>query len=213
MKKHRRFYTEKKQYDITIIEIIEEDQIDENSFLEIEMNKNISIKENDNNIYVIHYPKGEEISVSPGRINNINNNNIFHSCSTDYGSSGGPILDKTTLKVIGIHKGHDKNNKKNVGSLIRKPIEEFNNKNDIQNKNNNELNNSKTDKKNIKNSYKNINDYNFIKKQIIINNKANNNKILDNKNNDEITIQYEVKNGLFNLFTDENIKNIWREFC
>ena len=33
------------------------------------------------------------------------NNFIKHTCSTNYGSSGAPILLLETLKVIGIHTG------------------------------------------------------------------------------------------------------------
>ena len=35
------------------------------------------------------------------------NNNIYHFCSTEGGSSGAPILNLENFKVIGIHRGHD----------------------------------------------------------------------------------------------------------
>ena len=45
-----------------------------------------------------------------------NNQNIFlHDCNTESGFSGGPILLINNLKVIGIHRGYAKYNKKNVG--------------------------------------------------------------------------------------------------
>ena len=214
MSKHRRFYTEKK-YDITIIEILKDDKIGENLFLETEIKENIEkiSKEVTNiDIYVIHYPKGQEISISPGKIEKINNNNIIHSCSTDYGSSGGPILNKDTFKVIGIHKGRNKNKNSNIGSLISKPIEEFNEKNNSNITNDNELiYNSKIDNKNIKQNDKNINNYSDINNQIIISNNANN-KILEHKNNDEITIQYKIKKSIIPFFSDKNVKIFGENF-
>ena len=48
---------------------------------------------------------------------------IEHFCSTDTGSSGSPIINFETRKVIGIHFGSKLNI--NVGRLLRKPIEEF----------------------------------------------------------------------------------------
>ena len=35
----------------------------------------------------------------------INKYNIIHTCSTDDGSSGSPILNLKNNKVVGIHKG------------------------------------------------------------------------------------------------------------
>ena len=62
----RRFYTEKAHYDITIIEMLSKYNINLNSFLEIE--EQTKIKENKiikKDIYILHYPKGNDISISP----------------------------------------------------------------------------------------------------------------------------------------------------
>ena len=96
-----------------------------------------------------------------GNIKYIKNNTIFHNCSIDHGSSGSPIFNKSNFKIIGVHKGHNKNY--NIGSLIRKPIEEFIKKNYVENIN------SIEDLNNDSNDYYNI-----------INNSINNAKILNN---------------------------------
>ena len=55
--------------------------------------------------YVLNYPKGENVVASFGQIIQIVDKKINHSCSTDKGSSGSPILDLDSFKVIGIHYG------------------------------------------------------------------------------------------------------------
>ena len=50
---------------------------------------------------------------------------IYHLCNTEHGSSGCPILSYETFKVIGIHKGADKQNNSNFGIFIKYPIEQF----------------------------------------------------------------------------------------
>ena len=194
----RRYYTEKDLYDITIIEMLSEDNINLNSFLEIdeqaEIEKNIIIKKD---IYILHCPKGNEILVSPGIIKYIKNNTISHMCTTDYGSSGSPIFNKSNFKIMGVHKGHKK--KYNQGSLIRKPIEEFIKKNYFENINSIEdLDNDSND------SYSIIN--NSIKNDKILNNN------LINNNNDEIIIQYKINNSIFNNIFGSDIKIFGQTF-
>ena len=87
-------------YDITIIEIKEKDNI--NNYLELDdiinndiiNNTNKIIKYIDKTIYLIQYPKGE-LSVSYGVLDNIFEDkkyNFNHICNTELGSSGSPIL-------------------------------------------------------------------------------------------------------------------------
>jgi len=60
---------------------------------------------------------------------------IQHKCNTLSGSSGGPILNLLTNKIIGIHKGFIQKKdgmKYNIGTFLKDPLEEINNKkNDI----------------------------------------------------------------------------------
>ena len=121
---HRKTYTNKADFDATIIEILEEDGLEIDSFLEI---NNLDI-ENNLNIYTIHYPLGDEISFSQGIIKSININGIDleHNCSTEKGSSGCPIIRKDNYRVIGYHYGSKKPPIKiNLGKIIKPAMKDF----------------------------------------------------------------------------------------
>ena len=143
--KSRRTYTNK-SYDVTIIEIKEEDKINEISFFDLD--KQI-YKENSNEIfrnkqiYLLHYPKGTEMEISLGVIKTLSKDNqkIEHLCDTSGGSSGSPLINKDNFQVIGIHKGGAEGAKNyNLGTLLKKPIEQF--KQEIQKKENKKDNNN-----------------------------------------------------------------------
>ena len=112
------------EYDITIIEMNEKDNI--NNYLELDDNIELNEKYIDKTIYIIQYPEGE-LSVSYGILNNIcidKKYNFNHKCSTRGGSSGSPILNIKNNKLIGIHK--ESNNKKyNRGLFLNYPIKEY----------------------------------------------------------------------------------------
>ena len=129
----RKIYTNQ-FYDVTIIEIKDDDKIDKESFFDID--ETINQKESiylfkNEQIFLLHYPRGAEMEVSNGIIKNINEDDktIYHSCCVDAGSSGSPIVNKKNFKVIGIHNGSIKNSKYNLGILLKEPIEEFIKKN------------------------------------------------------------------------------------
>ena len=99
------------EYDITIIEIKENDNIknylelDDKIIEDILNNNNRNNKYIDDTIYIIQYPEGK-LSVSYGILNSIYEDekyNFNHLCSTKGGSSGSPILNINN-KIIGIHK-------------------------------------------------------------------------------------------------------------
>ena len=125
----RKVYTSK-LYDTTIIEIFEEkDNI--HDFLELDFDINV---ENYNNIYIkksiyiLQYPNNEMSSVSYGIIKGIdllNKYDISHLCCTEKGSSGSPIMNLSSNKLIGIHKGANNNFNFNKGALLLYPIKEF----------------------------------------------------------------------------------------
>ena len=136
--KERNIFTSRK-YDITIIEIKKEDKIQPDAFFEIDDN----IFKPDYNyknkiIYLLHYPNGKEMSFSQGTIKKVgkdeNDYEIFHLCSSDHGSSGGPLISED-FKVIAIHKGAPKQSdfNFNYGTLLKEPIIEF--RKQIKNKN------------------------------------------------------------------------------
>ena len=121
-------------YDITIIEILASDNIAEFLFLDID--NQIYLKDDpnkifhQNSIYLLHYPS-DNIEYSIGVIKSITldeSNNIQHLCNTEKGSSGSPIMNLNNYKVIGIHKGSKQGQQNwNLGTFIKKPIDEFNN--------------------------------------------------------------------------------------
>ena len=125
------------EYDVTIIEITKNDGLKKNNFFDLDnqiFNDNAKIIFKNEQIYLLHYPKGIEMTYSPGLIKNIyeDDYNIEHLCSSEEGSSGGPLINSTKFQVIGIHKGGAKGaNNYNLGTLLKKPIEKFNQKNKL----------------------------------------------------------------------------------
>ena len=154
----RKKYTNK-EYDITIIEL-KENEFNLNNYLTInndiyKLEKFNEIYKN-KQIYIIHYPNGNEVKYSIDFLKSIDeNNNIYHCCDTDHGSSGSPILSLHNFQVIGIHIGRHKNLNFNIGKLIKFPIDDFNEKIKImKNKENN--NNKKVELNNINQSEEKI---------------------------------------------------------
>ena len=139
LNKNRMKYTNK-EYDITIIEIKPEDNV--NSCLELDDNIINDLLNNINKnkgyinktIYIIQYPEGE-LSVSYGILDKIYEDkkyNFNHKCSTKGGSSGSPILNINN-KIIGIHKEGNNNKQYNKGTFLNYPIKEFIQLNTINN--------------------------------------------------------------------------------
>ena len=131
----RKVFTSKK-YDVTIVEIRKEDNIKPDSFFDIDENvydPNYNFK--DKLIILLHYPKGDEMSLSTGSIKQVGvdekNYEIYHLCSSDRGSSGGPLINIKDYKVLAIHKGASKEFNDNFDTLLKEPIIEF--KNQMQN--------------------------------------------------------------------------------
>ena len=130
----RKVYTSKK-YDTTIIEIFKkEDKVENIPFLEID-EQSLFVEDPDQkyrntSVYMLHYLLGDKLDYSPGKIITIDKikSNIQHSCSTEMGSSGGPLFNCINHKIIGIHKGCKKDKEYNFGTLIKTPINEFNKK-------------------------------------------------------------------------------------
>ena len=63
-----KYTSPKEKYDITIIEIKESDNINDNMFFDIDLNDN-NIIYNKKDIYILHYPNEKNISVSYGILN------------------------------------------------------------------------------------------------------------------------------------------------
>lgn len=119
-------------YDVTIIEIKENDGINSTSFLEIDdgifdddFNNNYKQKQ----VYLLHYIKNDG-QISHGLIKRISedNYNLEHCCNSTAGSAGGPIINGENWKVIGIHKGTSRTKNINLGTFLKGLIEDFNKK-------------------------------------------------------------------------------------
>lgn len=130
----RKFYSNK-DFDTTIIEIIEKDKFDETQFLYYDdkrfLIKNLELKKNS---YLFHYQHGTALKISFATIKQIEDNKNYrfiHYCNTDIGSSGGPIFNSKTDKVFGIHLG-SKNNCYNHGTDLEGPVNEFQKKYKIE---------------------------------------------------------------------------------
>ena len=112
--------------DVTIVEIIPKDNVNDSYFLIPCYNEKIESFEYEQyfnkKIQIIQYPKGDKLSYSEGIISGCDpksNIHIFlHTCETRKGSSGGPIVLKGEERVIGIHKGKIRDTSENVGIFI-----------------------------------------------------------------------------------------------
>ena len=91
--------------DLSVVEILFTDLISTKFFLtpSIYYMENYA-KLKYQNITIIQFPKGK-FGFSNGKIEDIEIYKFSYSASTDYGSSGSPILLRDTTKVIGIHSG------------------------------------------------------------------------------------------------------------
>ena len=115
------YSNDKNEYDITIIEIFpEKDNIFHFLEIDIIINKNIN-----ESIYIIQYPNAKNMANSYGKIKNVEGFYIYNDCSTEKGSSGSPIFLLKNYKIIGIHRGFDKDTCFNIGTLLEEPINEF----------------------------------------------------------------------------------------
>ena len=109
-------------------------EIDDNIFGE-------SLKGNES-IYILHYPNAQNEVVSYGKVLVYDENKYGkqYKFITLRDSSGGPILNLSTNKVIGIHKGCIQKNgeeKYNIGTFLKDLLGEIKN-----NKINNQINNN-----------------------------------------------------------------------
>ena len=143
-------YTNEK-LDFTIIEILPKDSIfsEIKSFFKIDgyiMNNYSKSNYLKQEICIVQHPNGGELSFDKGEIKSINDYEIEHSVSTDYGSSGSPILLLNNFKIIGIHKARYK--EYNRGTFMKHILDDIKILNFPENKNeitdlNSKINNNK----------------------------------------------------------------------
>ena len=122
-----RFKCTNPELDYTCIEILDDDNID--NYFEIDdkiQNDNPEEEYKNDNLVIIQYPKGNEVSFAEGKINNIKNSTqVFHSASTEFGSSGSPLILSDSLHIIGIHCGMLSKNNLNRGIYFKSIIDDI----------------------------------------------------------------------------------------
>ena len=111
--------------DVTLIEIIPKDQVDNFYFWTPKTNFSLSnyIRQR---IQIIQYPLGGYLSYSEGNIIGLDCDKIYYfyyNASTQPGSSGSPIVFDGEDKVFAMHKGTNINKTSNVGIFIGGIIE------------------------------------------------------------------------------------------
>ena len=121
--------------DITIVEILEEDNISKDCFLLYLSENMLNNSLINNEIFIPQYPGGKELVNARGIIKEINKYEFTHLVNTEKGSSGSPIFLEYYKKVIGIHKQGNVNKKENYGDFIYPAINIM--ENDIKKKRNN----------------------------------------------------------------------------
>ena len=110
--------------DVTLIEIIENDNISKDKYLDIDLNYQQGYEQYiNNNFYLAGYPKNyDDRCLSTGRIIKISDFAFYHTLDTDVGSSGSPICNQY-CKVIGIHTSGNEEENINYGIFIGKIID------------------------------------------------------------------------------------------
>ena len=142
---NRKVFTNK-ELDYTCIEIFDTDKI--NKFFKIDQNifnNKDSLKNKE--IFILQYPYGE-LSHDSGKILGIQNNILIHSVSTEFGSSGSPLIKRYNIHlIIGLHRGGNETQelgnkvKYNIATSFDSIIKNI--KAQLSNKNVNEIRNTK----------------------------------------------------------------------
>ena len=127
--KNERYIKCFEKYDITLIEIKKSDKIDQyfKPFI-FDLNYQIlptKLKSDSKEIYLLHYPKSEDLHLSIGNITKISHFEFEHTASTENGSLGCPIILTNNNKVIGINK-QGKNITENYGTFLGVIFEDIN---------------------------------------------------------------------------------------
>jgi len=136
--KSDRFKFSDKNLDVTVIEIVDEDLID--NYFEVDEEKISNNEFLNESVVNLHFCQGEKLKMSLGKILKITKKGrFFYNAGTEHGSSGSPIILNNEFKVIGIHKGTIKqtinNNKINVGIYLEQIIKLIPKSSHLDNKN------------------------------------------------------------------------------
>ena len=110
--------------DVTVIQIIEKDKIEDIDYLDYDQNYSNGFRLYKNeNVFSSGYPFGEKLQTGIGHIINVDGYEFEHDIPTEKGSSGSPIILSSNQKIIGIHKLANRNY--NQGTFIGAIIDEL----------------------------------------------------------------------------------------
>ena len=148
--KERKVFTNK-ELDYTCIELFKSDNIFEYFKIDPKLFKYDKNNLKDNDIFILQFPYGNDLSFSYGKILLLKGNKIKHNASTDNGSSGSPIIRRSKENyIIGLHYGGIKNKedefKYNLATLFDSILDNIKEQNNeinciyIPNKNETEIN-------------------------------------------------------------------------
>lgn len=124
----------RKEEDIIFIELKPEEIEKAAYFLDVDFKCQISkdgvICYKDQAISIYHHPKGGPLKINSGKVVAIDKNgyNFGHSCETAQGSAGAPLILEESQMIIGIHYGKNKTQGYNLGSFIKRALNEINKK-------------------------------------------------------------------------------------
>lgn len=104
--------------DITIVEILEEDNISKDYFLYPELKEKKNEELIDSSIFIPQYPGGNELMNAKGKIKHMKKYEFTHLANTEQGSSGSPIFLENSIRVLGIHKEGSRLKNENYADFI-----------------------------------------------------------------------------------------------
>ena len=133
----RKVFTNK-ELDYTCIELFKSDNILEYFKIDPKLFKYDKNNLKDNDIFILQFPYGNDLSFSYGKISSIKDNKIEYNASTDNGSSGSPIIRRSKGNyIIGLHYGGIKNKedefKYNLATLFDSILDNIKEQNNIIN--------------------------------------------------------------------------------
>ena len=123
----RKIYSNENEYNITMIEIKKEDNIEKDSFFDIDINDNLTIEDFKKKSVSLITIKNGKIDLKKCKIQNkgITENEFEYKCDLKEEVYGSPLIDTKNDKIIGIQKTINKLNGSYTGILFGEPIKEY----------------------------------------------------------------------------------------
>ena len=123
----RKIFSNENEYNITMIEIKKEDNIEKDSFFDIDINDNLTIEDFKKKSVSLITIKNGKIDLKKCKIQNkgITEKEFEYKCDLKEEVYGCPLIDTKSDKIIGVQKTINKLNGFYTGILLVDPIKEF----------------------------------------------------------------------------------------